>query len=98
MAIYHIVLIKYIAGATPAQKQAWKDGITALATTIPQIRELLSGEKVPHVKDGGWDDGVIMKFDNEDDLATYSNATPHREYQSATAEQTGDKLIFDIKV
>ncbi|THH08893.1 hypothetical protein EW145_g2392 [Phellinidium pouzarii] len=92
------VLIKFIADATLAQKQAWKDSITALPSTIPQIGELLSGEKLPHVMDGGWDDGVIMKFDNEVDLKTYSDAVPHKKYQRATAEQTRDKLIFDIKV
>ncbi|KAH8114347.1 hypothetical protein DFH11DRAFT_1877657 [Phellopilus nigrolimitatus] len=98
MTIYHIVLIKYIAGATQSQKQAWKDGITALSSTIPQIKEILSGQKLSHVKDGGWNDGVIMKFDNEDDLKVYVDATPHKDYQRATAEQTADKLIFDIKV
>ncbi|KAL5482557.1 hypothetical protein ACEPAI_9151 [Sanghuangporus weigelae] len=98
MAIYHIVLIKFTQTATSAQKRAWKDGITALKSSIPQIQELLSGTKLPHVRDGGWDDGVIMTFKDEEDLKAYAEATPHREYQAATAEQTADKLIFDLKV
>jgi len=97
MAIYHIVLIKFTAQATLAQKQAWYEGITALSSSIPEIKEILSGKKLPHVKDGGWDNGVIMKFDNENDLRTYSAAKPHTDYQQATAEQTADKLIFDIQ-
>ena len=51
------VLVKFTAGATQSQKQAWKEGITGLKSTIPQVKELLSGEKLPHVKDGGYDDG-----------------------------------------
>lgn len=51
------VLVKFTASATLSQKQAWKEGITGLKSTIPQVKELLSGEKLPHVKDGGYDDG-----------------------------------------
>ncbi|PAV17002.1 hypothetical protein PNOK_0706600 [Pyrrhoderma noxium] len=97
MTIYHIVLIKFTSGATIGQKEAWKSGITSLSSSIPQIKEIVSGKKLPHVKDGGWDDGVIMKFDGEADLKVYQDAAPHREYQVATAEQTADKLIFDIE-
>ncbi|EJC97915.1 uncharacterized protein FOMMEDRAFT_162260 [Fomitiporia mediterranea MF3/22] len=83
--------------ATSAQKQAWKDGITSLSSSIPQIQEIISGTKLPHVRDQGWDDGVIMKFKNKEDLQAYVIAAPHKAYQEATAEQTADKLIFDIK-
>ena len=51
------MLVKYTAQATLAQKQAWVEKICALSTSIPEIKEIVSGKKLPHVKDGGWDDG-----------------------------------------
>ena len=37
-----------------------------------------------------------MKFDNEADLKVYQDASPHREYQAATAEQTAG--MFHIMI
>jgi len=97
MAIHHIVLIKFIPGATAAQKEAWKSGITALSSQIPQIKHLVSGKKIPTPRDGGWDDGAIISFENAEDLKIYIDSKPHTDYVNATAEQTADKLIFDIE-
>ncbi|KLO12198.1 hypothetical protein SCHPADRAFT_430213 [Schizopora paradoxa] len=88
MAIYHIVLVKFKPTATQAQKVAWKTAITSLKSSIPQIKELVSGPKIPHKIDGGWEDGVIMKFDNEEDLSDYVVAPAHQAYLAETTEQT----------
>ncbi|TDL17850.1 hypothetical protein BD410DRAFT_729329 [Rickenella mellea] len=93
----NIVLVKFTEGATSAQKEDWKRRISFLPSAIPEIKSLVCGKKIAHARDQGWDDGVILTFDNIYDMHTYSDATAHKEYQQATAEQTADKLIFDIE-
>jgi len=91
------VLLKYTDGASDAQKQAWRDGVAGLIKTIPQIKEIHMGNKVKHFMNQGWDDAAVITFANAADAAIYTDAKSHREYQAATKEQTGDKLIFDFE-
>lgn len=59
---FSLVLIKFTAQATPAQKHAWYEGITSLSSSIPEIKEIISGKKLPHFMDGGWDNGKRTSF------------------------------------
>lgn len=53
------VLVKFTKSATLAQKEAWKKSITALPASIPQIKDIIHGNKYPHPLSAGWDDGLI---------------------------------------
>ncbi|KZT42658.1 hypothetical protein SISSUDRAFT_1058431 [Sistotremastrum suecicum HHB10207 ss-3] len=92
------VLIKFTPTSTESDKRAWADSLAALKDLIPQVKDIKIGTKIPHVKDGGWDNGAILIFDNKSDLDIYAKAKPHVDYQAATADLTLDKLIFDIEV
>jgi len=100
--ITHIVLIKFSSGSTPEEKKAWRDAVVALKSKVSQVKDIRFGNKVhasEMVKklDGGYDDGVVMTFDNMEDLQTYAASEPHSAYLTATAKQTGEKLIYDIE-
>ena len=50
--------MKFTPEATLAQKEGWKEQMLKLKDLVPQIKELISGQKLPHAKDGGWHDGM----------------------------------------
>jgi len=100
--ITHIVLVKFTPGSTTEQKSVWKSEIQKLNESVSVVKDLKVGRQVSidanaKSKDGGWEDGMVMTFDNLEDLRTYATSEAHDVYIKATASITADKLIYDIE-
>ncbi|KAG1774855.1 hypothetical protein EV702DRAFT_1121463 [Suillus placidus] len=97
MTIHHIVLYKFKPEATPEQRQSVKDSAAALASQIPAIQSLVSGETVFNPLGHGYDAGVIFLFESVVKLNEYRPHKAHLDYQAFSAPYIEDKLIFDIE-
>lgn len=50
--------MKFSTDATLAQKEGWKQRMLKLKDEVPEIKELICGQKLAHAKDAGWQDGT----------------------------------------
>ncbi|KAG2155885.1 stress responsive A/B barrel domain-containing protein [Suillus bovinus] len=97
MTIHHIILYKFKPEATPEQRQSVKDAANALASQIPEIQSLVTGETVFNPRGHGYDAGVIFLFESTVTLSEYRVHKAHVDYQAFSAPYLEDKLIFDIE-
>lgn len=100
--ITHIVLVKFKPDTTPDKKKLWREEVVALKAKRPEVKEIRFGNRVfanerLRQNDPGWEDGVVMTFDNMQELQTYAISPAHDEYLAATGHITQDKLIYDIE-
>jgi len=96
MPIHHIVLLKYKEGTSASDKEAVRKRLFELKDLISHISDLKKGTALPNPMAQGFDDGVIMVFENEEALEKYRPHEAHRSYQAWTAQFVADKIIFDI--
>jgi len=96
MTIWHVLLVKFKEGVTDEQKQGWKNGLVELSKTITTVKAVHNGKKIPNPMDQGWDDGVVMEFDNAEGLHTYLPHADHKAFVAKSGEIVADATIFDI--
>ena len=77
----HIVIWKYRAGATRAEREEHVALLSALPKSIPQIESFAVGFDVLRLP-RSYDTGLVATFRDRDGLATY---TDHPEHQIAAA-------------
>ncbi len=97
--IEHIVLLRWMPGASEAAKTAAVAGIAALAGELPGIVRYADGVQAsPEGKGHDYDWGFVMAFT---DAAARDAYLPHPEHQRVVAELmapvVADALVFDIE-
>ena len=73
----HVVMFSWVEDATPAQKQAVRDGLDALPDVIPQIRSYRLGADVG-LTEGNFDFVVVGDFDDVNGFLTYRDHPAHQ--------------------
>jgi hypothetical protein len=74
--IRHVVMFRWIEGATPDQIQAVADALRALPGKIPEIRSFACGPDVG-INAGNWDFAVVAEFDTIEDQTIYRDHPDH---------------------
>ncbi len=72
----HVVLLKWKAEATAAQKQAVLDGLAELPGAIPEIRSYVFGADAA-ISDGNHDLAVVADFDDAEGYLVYAAHPVH---------------------
>jgi hypothetical protein len=72
----HVVLLRWIAGATAEQRAAVEEGLATLPGLIPEIRTYELGADV-HVSEGNFDLAVVADFDDFDSYLVYRDHPDH---------------------
>jgi hypothetical protein len=78
-----VVLIRWKAEASVAQKQAVREGLAALPSAIPEIRNYQFGDDAAIVA-GNFEFAIVADFDSRSDFQTYA---AHREHQKVITER-----------
>lgn len=78
----HIVLFRWTDEATADQQRAALDGVRALPSTIPEIRDLTVVVDAG-LAEGNYDAGAIVDFD---DAAAYRRYAEHPDHTGLIAE------------
>ncbi|MEO5724172.1 MAG: Dabb family protein [Ilumatobacteraceae bacterium] len=78
----HVVMFRYVEGATAEQRAALLDGLSRLPSQVPEIRGYHFGEDVGLV-DGNYDLVIIAEFDNIGDYRSYVANAQHQELIAA---------------
>jgi len=89
--------VKFKPQTTEAQRTEWKNGLVRLKKTIPSVKEVNTGKKIPGRMDQGWDDGVVMLFDDLEGLRAYLPHADHQAFLAKSAEIIADATIFDME-
>ena len=72
----HVVVLRWIAEATPEQRAAVESGIAELPSLIPEIRSYVFGADA-HVNEGNFDLAIVADFDDFDGYAVYRDHPDH---------------------
>jgi hypothetical protein len=72
----HVVLLRWVAEATPEQRSAVQSGLGALPDRIPEIRSYTIGTDA-RVNDGNFDLVVVADFDDVDGYLVYRDHSDH---------------------
>ena len=72
----HVVVLRWIAEATPEQRAAVELGIAELPSLIPEIRSYVFGADA-HVNEGNFDLAVVADFDDFDGYVAYRDQPDH---------------------
>jgi hypothetical protein len=72
----HVVLLRWVAEATPEQRSAVQSGLGALPDRIPEIRSYTIGTDA-RVNDGNFDLVVVADFDDVDGYLVYRDHPDH---------------------
>ncbi len=75
----HIVLFKFGADATLAQKAAFEDGLARLPAAIPVIRGFVYGPDAG-AEQGNFDVALVADFDSCEDFLVYQRHPAHLEF------------------
>ena len=79
----HVVLLRWKPGTSAGQKQAVREGLTALPAAIPQIRSYRFGDDVG-ISDGNFEFAIVADFDDRSDFQIYA---AHDAHQKLIAER-----------
>jgi hypothetical protein len=74
--IRHIVLFRWIDGATPEQVAAVHTGLAGLPAQVPSIRSYAHGPDL-RLSDGPWDYAVVADFDDAEGRQAYLDHPAH---------------------
>lgn len=83
-------------GVPESDKEAVRKRLFELKDLIPHMSDMKKGTTLPNPMAKGYDEGVIMIFENEEALQKYRPHEAHTSYQAWTAQYLADKIIFDI--
>ena len=72
----HVVVLRWIAEATPEQRAAVESGIAELPSLIPEIRSYVFGADA-HVNEGNFDLAIVADFDDFDGYVVYRDHPDH---------------------
>ena len=72
----HVVMLRWVAGATPEQREAVRSGLVGLPARIPEIRSYTVGTDA-RVNDGNFDLVVVADFDDVDGYLVYRDHPDH---------------------
>jgi hypothetical protein len=72
----HVVLLRWVDGATAEQRAAVESGIATLPSLIPEIRSYVFGADA-HVNEGNFDLAVVADFDDFDSYLVYRDHPDH---------------------
>lgn len=73
----HVVLMRWKAGTSDAQKQAVREGLATLPAAIPEIRSYQFGDDAAIVE-GNFEFAVVADFENASDFQTYATHDAHQ--------------------
>ncbi|KAG1829754.1 hypothetical protein EV424DRAFT_386573 [Suillus variegatus] len=85
MTIYNIVLYKFKSEATPEQREYVKELIKELPSRISALQSVITGEKVLHPLDHGYDIGAIFLFENKEKLDEFRPHQAHTDYRALSS-------------
>ena len=71
------MIVRWAKGATEDDKQALRDGLTALPDQIPEIRSYRFGDDAG-LTEGNFDFAVVADFDDRDGFLTYRDHPVHQ--------------------
>jgi quinol monooxygenase YgiN len=89
----HIVLVRFKAEATDADKQAVEEALSALPAQVPEIRAIQLGADVGR-KANNWDLATVIDFDDAAAFQRYLQSPAHRAY----AEGPGRAAVASLAV
>ena len=72
----HVVLLRWVDGATADQRAAVESGIAELPALIPEIRSYVFGADA-HVNEGNFDLAIVADFDDFDSYLVYRDHPDH---------------------
>jgi hypothetical protein len=72
----HVVLLRWVEGATPEQRAAVESGIAELPSLIPEIRSYVFGADA-RVNTGNFDLAIVADFDDFDSYLVYRDHPDH---------------------
>ena len=75
----HIVLVRWMPGATPSEKEAVQQAISALPSQVPEIRSMQCGADVGGTPNS-CDFAAVMDFDDRDAFRRYLQSAAHKAY------------------
>lgn len=90
----HVVVFRFKAEATDAQKVALRDDLAALPGQIPELRRYVFGDDAG-LADGNFDFAVVADFD---DVAAYRAYAEHPAHQSLIADRIRPILAERVAV
>ena len=73
----HVALFKWAVETTEEQKQAIRDGLGGLPSSIAELRDYRFGDDAGLVE-ANWDFAVVADFDDADGWAAYRDHPEHR--------------------
>eukprot|EP00307_Rebecca_sp_RCC1486_P001549 CAMPEP_0119414070 /NCGR_PEP_ID=MMETSP1335-20130426/6445_1 /TAXON_ID=259385 /ORGANISM="Chrysoculter rhomboideus, Strain RCC1486" /LENGTH=100 /DNA_ID=CAMNT_0007438921 /DNA_START=20 /DNA_END=322 /DNA_ORIENTATION=+ len=77
MAIRHIVMFKFSAEATSAQRQAVKEGLKSLKAKIPEIKAIACNTDAG-LAEGNYDFCACVDFDSVEGYKAYATNEDHQ--------------------
>ena len=72
----HVVLLRFVPEATPAQRAAVLDGLSGLPAAIPELRSYVFGPDAG-ISTGNFDLAVVADFDDEAGYQVYATNPKH---------------------
>ena len=72
----HVVLLKFVAEATDAQRQAVLDGLRTLPAQIPELRSYVIGPDAG-INEGNFDLAVVADCDDVEGYRSYATNPVH---------------------
>lgn len=72
----HVSILRWVPGATAAQRQAVSDALALLPGQVPEIRAYRFGTDA-RISAGNWDLAIVADFDDAEGYVSYASHPAH---------------------